>query len=194
VLTVGTKVLHVLEGTGTKGYAITTEGLSITCRNLLSTSEPTIAGTASSVTLSKLILHFVSCTMSAPPHCAVTNGLIATLALAGRVPTKDVFLLFPEEAGSTHFATIKVESSGGTCVIAGNLNMVTERGIHEEGPMVQVNGLEHTGTKQTLLFEGGATLTNLKLGGESATILGTLLAEVLDEKGAALKWAVVEGK
>ncbi len=143
--------------------------------------------------MNKIILHFTLCTVAPSTlNCAIQNGLIITLSLEGVVKNKEEVLFFPEQAGNIHFATVTFINNGGTCAMAGNENLVTEKGNHEEGPLLKAPALEVTGFKEELVFQPAST--HLKLGTEPAKIEGTLQTEILDEKGTALLWAVVEGK
>jgi hypothetical protein len=194
ILTVGTKTLHILEQTSKPLSILKSAGAEIKCSGVLLTKEPVITGTATSVKLNKVILHLTGCTMPIPAHCRVQNELIITLSLEGVVKTKDMVLLFPEEEGNHHFATVVVESIGGTCLLVGKLNIITAKENHEEGPLYEAPGLEVIGTKQAWRLPGTTATTSLKLGGESLTLSGELLTEVLDQNGAVLKFSVVEGK
>jgi len=192
VLTVGTFTLHILANTAGE-YTIATANVTIKCKKVLLTTAPKIIGAATSVTIKELILHFTECSVTRPAGCAISNGLIITLSLEGVVKNKDEVLIFPEAAGNIHIATISFINKGlEECLIAGNDNLVTEKNNHEEGPLLKAPALEATGFLEELIFQPAST--HLQLNKEAAKMEGTLSAEVLDEKGEALKWAVVEGK
>jgi hypothetical protein len=189
VLTVGTFKWRI---SGEGEYIIKTAKITIECPTLLSTTAPTITGTANSVGMKKIVWHFTECKVSAPANCEIEKGLIITLSLEGSVVKKETVLIFPEEAGNIHFATITF--LGPECGIAGKQNLVTLKNNHEEGPLLNAPSLEVTGFVEKLSAPGTEATTNLKLGTAAATLKGTFKTEVLDEKEAALKWAVIEGK
>jgi hypothetical protein len=135
------------------------------------------------------VLHFIGCTSPKPAHCVINNQLIITTTLDGVTVGKDETLLFLPEKGSL-FATIKFESSGGTCIIAGNEIIRSEKEKEGEGPLCSLPGIEKTTILHLMECKGKQENSHLKFGEEPAEFTGN--ASVL--LTSHTKWAIILGE
>ncbi|HEX3518332.1 MAG TPA: hypothetical protein VHT29_04780 [Solirubrobacteraceae bacterium] len=130
---------------------------------------------------------FSECTVTTPMHCHVTEPIDST-ELAGRIIKKEEGEGFP--ASGTIYATVKLEGSGGTCVVAGILKVTSEHGNTEEGPLCTDPDIETTKEVHLGVCEGSKSM--LKIGEEALSFSGEGDTKLFKE-GTAQKWAVIEG-
>jgi hypothetical protein len=183
VLTEGSFPINI-ENDTTHNYVLESAGIKITCTVVGNGTNGEVVSSAGSTTVKKLVLEFKTCTVANPAHCTVTEP-ISTEKLKGTILKKEE-IEFTPETGNT-FATIKFNSSGGTCIVAGSLKVT---GSPEGKGQVCTSPTEVT--RENQLFECLATGSHLKLGEESAKFSGDFLVKLLKE-GKAQKWAVIEG-
>jgi hypothetical protein len=193
-LTTGTFNVHVKSDPTTPTKAIIIKGKSggieLSCPEVLLSTSAKITSSSgpATVKITNLTLHFVSCAAPKPAHCVINNGLIISTTLDGVTTGKDEVMLFLPEKGVA-FATIKLESSGGTCVLAGNDLVKAENEKEGEGPLCNLPGIEKTTILHLIECTGGAT-SHLKFGEEPAEVTGD--GTYLLTSGT--KWAVILGE
>jgi hypothetical protein len=193
----GTFKLHIADDptTPTKAFVLKGSSIQLKCPEILLQLGATItAGKTVSlgIKLAGVVLHFIGCTVPEPEHCIINNSLIITTTLDG-VPTpkaEDKKLLFLPEKGTT-FSTVKVESSGGTCLIAGSDVVAALNGKEGEGPLCTDNDIETTTILHLLECEGTTKSTNLKFAGKEVEFKGAVSTLLENEK---TKWAIILGK
>ena len=143
---------------------------------------------AGEITILPFVLHFVECSVTLGVHCVLKESLILTLKLVGKVNGKGEIEFYPETG--THFATIEIASSGGTCVSAGKQEVVAKEGHEKEGPLCEVPEAEVT--KKLHLIECGKKSSMLKFAGKEATFEGKF-DTILLLSGVEDSWDIIEG-
>jgi hypothetical protein len=193
-LTTGTFNLHINNDptTPTKAWIWSgkSAGIEFNCPEILSTTTAKLTSTSApaSVKITNITLHFVGCTAPKPAHCVINNGLILLTSLDGVTTGKDELLLLLPEKGAT-FGIFHIESSGGTCILAGNDLLRSEKEKEGEGPLCNLPSIEKTTILHLVECVGGAT-SHLKLGEEPEDLTGN--ASILLTTGT--KWAVILGE
>jgi hypothetical protein len=192
----GTFKLHVNNDptTPTKEFVIKGSEVEVKCPEILLRTDAlmTTSTKAPGVSFSNIVLHFIRCSAPAPEHCVVNGSLILSTTLSGRGPTpaeNNLLLVFPTTG--TIFAAIKLESSGGTCLIAGNNTVTSLRGHEKEGPLCKAPGAATTTILHLVECTGTTKLTNLKFVGKEVEFKGNISALLA---GQTTKWAVVLGE
>jgi hypothetical protein len=194
-LTTGTFNLHTTNDPSppTKAWVLTglSGGTQVTCPEILLSLSATLTSSSgpASVRGAGIVVHFIGCAAPKPAHCVVNNELIISTTLDGVSVGKDELVLLLPEKGVT-FATIKFESSGGTCVIAGNDRVTSENGKEGEGPLCRLPGIEKTTVLHLVECKGGKENSHLEAGLEPVEFTGN--ASVLLTSGT--KWAVILGE
>lgn len=139
-------------------------------------------------------IHFVECTVTKPAHCVVEpssteKGLILTLELDGIVKPGGEILFLP--VSGSHFTTIVLKSSGGTCTIAGSDEVTSEGKKAEVGPLCFLHEIEKTVKLHLLLCEKGKS--HLEFIKKPAEFIGTFSTILLLEEKIEDEWAIIEG-
>jgi hypothetical protein len=168
----------------THSYVFKAVNVAITCDTVMNKGGGEIVSASGATSFKGLVIEFTECTVPEPPHCSVSEPIKTE-------PLKGTFLArgeveFTPESGNL-FAAVKFNSSGGTCLVAGN-GKVTGSPVGKG--QVCTAALEVT--RENQLFECLTTGSHLKLGEEAATFSGDFLAKVLRESKAQ-EWAVIEG-
>jgi hypothetical protein len=178
VLTEGSKSMRIANDT-IHNYVLKSSGITVGCENVKSTGGE-VTSASGSTEFRSLILEFSTCKVTTPSHCKVAEP-IKTESLRGIIVTKEHFeFLGPVDV----FATLKFESNGGTCLVAGSLKVTGVAG----GQACTSSDIETN--QESHLFQCAASGSHLKLGEESATFEGNF-TDSLAEGGS---WAVIEGK
>jgi hypothetical protein len=168
-------------------YTLVAAGITIKCEKIFETLT-LMDALGGAVTFLPFQLHFVECKVVAE-HCVLESELILTEKLEGKVNGKEEQEFFPEKG--TAFATVKINSSGGTCLVAGSDKVTTKEGLEKEGPLCGDNDAEKT--QKLHLVECGSKSSMLKFAGKEATFRGNFDTVLLLEKVEDL-WAIIEGK
>jgi hypothetical protein len=140
---------------------------TVVCKEILPTLT-LMSARAGVVKYGTFRLHFVKCKVSEGEHCVLENELILTENLNGKVIAQKEMEFYPESG--TLFTTIKINSSGGECLIAGSDRVVAKEGKAEEGPQCSVPSAEEVTASKTV--ECGAKASNLKFAGKEAKFEG----------------------
>jgi hypothetical protein len=188
VLTEGEKFnIDIRQDGSPPDYVLSAAGITILCSELLSTLtlQSALKGV---IKFGSFQLHFVKCKVAAGEHCVLENELILTEKLNGKVIAKKEVEFYPETG--TTFATIKINSSGGECLVAGNDKVVAKEGKAEEGPICLIPSAEEVTASK--LLECGAKPSNLKFAGKEAKFSGNFLAIYLVAEKEE-KYSYVEG-
>ncbi len=193
----GTFKLHIADDptTPTKAFIIRGSEVEIRCPEmLLQLNAAVSAGKAISlgIRLSGMVAHFIHCQAPKPEHCVINNELIITTTLdAAPTPkAEDGRVIFLPEKG-TLFTTIKLEGSGGTCLIAGVDNVTALNGNEGEGPICNSPGGETTTILHLTECPGTTKDTNLKFAGKEVEVMGNCSVLLQSQ---ITKWAIILGK
>jgi hypothetical protein len=194
----GTFKLHISDDptAPTKEFILRGAEVEIRCPEILLQLSATIAAgktVSLGARLGGMVAHFIGCKLPSPAHCSVENELILTRTLDGVPPSsseEDNLTLFLPETGD-EFTILKIDSSGGTCLIAGIQKVVSLNGREGEGPLCKSPDAETTTTLHLTECTGGTGLAHLKFAGKEVEVKGN--CSVLLE-GQKTKWAVILGK
>jgi hypothetical protein len=173
---------HTLKIAGSGEDLLSAAGIKIKCKTIEPT-ETVLNSTSGVVTFGKFILTFTGCTVTEGEHCVLENATIVTEPLNGKAIAKEEVQFYPEKG--TLFATIKINSSGGTCLVAGSDKVVAKEGLEKEGPQCGVPTAETAATSH--LVECGSKASHLKFAGKEATFTGNFTATYTEA------YSIIEG-
>jgi hypothetical protein len=181
----------------TKEFELKGGGIELNCPEILlqlgaNLTASTAGGKSLGIRVSGIVLHFIRCRVPSPSNCKLNENLIISKTLDA-VPTPKAedkkFLVLPETG--IIFSTFAFENNGGTCLVAGKLNVTALNGKTEEGPLCNAPDDETTSILHLAECTGAAGTTNLQLLEREVGFKGNFSALL---EGQKTKWAVILGK